>query len=85
MPKFNISFDLTVQDIDLIESALRTHKKTLSLERLALLDQGAAPQPDDLARLDATLGALNALLGRLHNQKIFYRPKAGEDAPYISG
>lgn len=59
MPKYNRSFTLTLEDIDLIEAALRAAKR----------------EPD------ADVRKLSDLLGRLHNQKIFYRP----EGTYISG
>ncbi|SFQ95647.1 hypothetical protein [Poseidonocella sedimentorum] len=63
MPKYNLKFDLTPNDMDLIENALRF----------------AAANASDEPRIDAK--SANELLGRLHNQKSFYRPKG----PYISG
>ncbi|MEO0693609.1 MAG: hypothetical protein AAFY90_12125, partial [Pseudomonadota bacterium] len=60
MPKYNKKFDLTPDDMDLIETAVRT-----------------ATANDRIDRREA-----EDLLGRLHNQKVFYRPK---DAVYISG
>ena len=55
--KPNTNFTLTVQDLELIEDALR-------------------------ARLDTSdRFKIIALLGKLHNQKNWYRPKEG----YISG
>lgn len=76
MPKYNRSFDLTLSDIELIEAALNVVKRELSLGRensIALLPdtQGGDPVRD-----------IDDLLGRLHNQKIFYRPS---DTPYVSG
>ena len=76
MPKYNRNFDLTLADIDLIEAALRVVKRDLSLGRegaRALLPQveGGSHEHE-----------INDLLGRLHNQKIFYRPT---DEPYVSG
>jgi hypothetical protein len=76
MPKYNRNFDLTLADIDLIEAALSVVKRDLSLGRegaRALLPEQA--QNDPLREIDD-------LLGRLHNQKIFYRPT---DTPYVSG
>ncbi|MFY9210867.1 MAG: hypothetical protein WAO69_07045 [Aestuariivita sp.] len=86
MPGYNTSFDLNVEDLQLIEDALRARKKELSLERLAVLsDDGKAPEQVDLAEIDATLSATHVLLGRLHNQKVFYRPKTVQNTPYIGG
>ncbi|SFA86415.1 hypothetical protein SAMN05421688_1279 [Poseidonocella pacifica] len=63
MPNFNKMFELDLEDIRLIETALR---HAASSER----EDGIDPK------------AAQSLLGRLHNQKIFYRPKSGV---YISG
>ena len=63
MPAYNTKFDLTVADIDLIETALRA--------------QSALHQTPDAD----TSRDVQDLLGRLHNQKIFYRPKS---AAYVS-
>ncbi|MEQ6247396.1 hypothetical protein ABMC89_00750 [Sulfitobacter sp. HNIBRBA3233] len=76
MPKYNRNFDLTLGDIDLIEAALQVVKRDLSLGRegsRALLPK--VEGSDHMREIDD-------LLGRLHNQKIFYRPS---DAPYIGG
>ena len=86
MPSYNTQFDLDVDDLERIEDALRARKKELSLERLALLGgDGGAPDADALAALDAAINATHVLLGRLHNQKVFYRPKTLQNTPYISG
>lgn len=63
MPKYNTKFDLSLNDVDVIETALR----------------GALQTKDD-ADLDET--AVTELLGRLHNQKVFYRPDNGV---YVGG
>lgn len=63
MPKYNTNFDLSLDDMKLIEAALR--------KAAALGDNH-----------DFDVKAANELLGRLHNQKIFYRPR---DRVYISG
>lgn len=61
MPKYNTTFELSLKDMELIETAL--------LQRQA--------DNDDLCPKE-----VNALLGRLHNQKVFYRPK---ERVYVSG
>ncbi len=61
MPKYNTKFDLTLEDMDLIETALQ---RTAAND-----DTGIDPR------------AVNDLLGRLHNQKVFFRPKG----QYVSG
>jgi len=59
MPKPNTQFELDVDDLDLIETALRKAKRE--------------------ADIDAR--EVSELLGRLHNQKEFYRPKG----TYVGG
>ena len=63
MPKPNTKFDLTVDDIEVIETALT-----------------AAMSVD--AAADIFPRRAHEVLGRLHNQKIFYRPRS---TTYISG
>ncbi|QUJ77116.1 hypothetical protein KDD17_03550 [Sulfitobacter albidus] len=68
MPKYNRNFDLTLNDIDMIEAALQVVKRDLSLGRdgsRALLPEVEGGDP---------VRVIDDLLGRLHNQKIFYRP-----------
>ncbi|MCG6882857.1 MAG: hypothetical protein LJE62_03775 [Silicimonas sp.] len=71
MPMYNDRFEIGLEEMDLIEDALRDRVKSLSDVR------------DDRARLenDRKLRSVKSLLGRLHNQKVFYRPKQG----YIGG
>ncbi|APG47348.1 hypothetical protein [Phaeobacter porticola] len=75
MPNFNDMFELTVADVDLIETALQRTQEALADE--TQLTQGIAGH----SRED-TLRQIHDLLGRLHNQKIFYKPK---DGIYVSG
>ena len=61
MAKFNKTFELNVDDMEMIERALRL-----------LQEEAEAADPREV----------NDLLGRLHNQKVFFRPREGV---YISG
>jgi hypothetical protein len=61
MGKPNEDFKLTVNDIELIETALRHRMHTI----------GGCPEQKDI----------NRLLGRIHQQKTWYRPKKD----YIGG
>ncbi|MCK0149141.1 hypothetical protein MWU54_03840 [Marivita sp. S6314] len=81
MPGYNKQFELTVDDMDLIETALRHTKQSLSTE---LMNQAENPSlPGEEAReIDASVKKITELLGRLHNQKQFYRPRVGA---YVSG
>ena len=85
MPRYNTQFELDIDDIDLIETALRARKKYLSLQRLTTLSGDGTSDAESLAAIDRDIAATHDLLGRLHNQKVFYRPATIKDAPYISG
>lgn len=75
MPKPNDLFELTVEDIELIESSLRHAYGALSLELPGATDGSKSDR-------NATQRRIQELLGRLHNQKIFYRPK---NKVYVGG
>ena len=66
MTKYNRNFELDIDDIEMIENALRETKgrKALSSEHAEEVRE------------------IHDLLGRLHNQKTFYRPKSGT---YVGG
>jgi ABC-type phosphonate transport system ATPase subunit len=81
MPTYNRDFQLTIGDVDMIEEALRARRRELCRTHRALGEQ----HPADLQSMqviDADLKAGEELLGRLHNQKIFYRP---QNAVYVGG
>lgn len=87
MPAYNTRFDLGLEDLDLIETALQTRKTDLSLKRLHLLAEegdGSADAAAELDRINQSLSETHELMGRLHNQKVFYRPRA-QAAPYVGG
>ncbi|MGB3313307.1 MAG: hypothetical protein WBB85_02750 [Albidovulum sp.] len=73
MPQYNDMFELSVPDIDLIETALSQIRDALSRDMVGQTGEG------DKA---VQLRQVQDLLGRLHNQKIFYRPK---DGVYVGG
>jgi hypothetical protein len=81
MAKYNKTFELSVEDMDLIEAALRDTKRGLSTDLIDKADDPLRPC-EDTRGLDASMKRINDLLGRLHNQKNFYRPKTGA---YIGG
>lgn len=81
MPRYNRSFDLSLQDVDLIEEALRARGRELSNMRLALSDQNPA-HLESIRVVEQDQRAGEELLGRLHDQKIFYRPKGNV---YVGG
>ena len=63
MPRYQQQFSLDVQDIELIERALRNE-----LARHAVREVSTAVSVEQRAQARA----LNAVLGKIHNQKIFY-------------
>lgn len=74
MARPNKTFELSVADMDLIETALRSQKKSLSnqLVETQLADEDARDAVQNI----------QDLLGRLHNQKEFFRPRSGA---YVGG
>lgn len=67
--KANKTFELTVDDIEMIESALngRVHRRSMSIT----MD----PTNIYAKEMQKEITLIRDLLGRIHNQKIFYRPK----------
>ena len=84
MAKANTAFELSIEDLDVIERALRIKKRDLSRKRLEVMRVKAAPNTEEskLTGLEDTLRTVHDLLGRLHNQKNFFRPA---DTPYVGG
>jgi hypothetical protein len=70
MARYNKTFELSVEDMDLIETALRNKMRAINDGEIAVGGD------------DRSLRRINELLGRLHNQKVFYRPHGGA---YIGG
>jgi len=81
MPGYNSKFELSIEDMDLIESALRQKKAGLSARAVPEAMQRDKAD-DSIRQADETLRQIHDLLGRLHNQKVFYRPRRGA---YIGG
>jgi len=81
MPSYNRKFDLSITDVSLIEEALRARGRELSGMRLALHAENPA-HLESIRVIEADQRETEDLLGRLHDQKIFYRPKT---AVYVGG
>lgn len=81
MPSYNRKFDLSINDVDLIEEALRARGRELSTMRLALKDDNPA-HLESIRVVEQDQRTTEELLGRLHDQKIFYRPKK---SVYVGG
>ena len=73
MVKANKKFDLSVRDIEIIEQALRAKA---GRRGLAIANGETSPQ------LKEELRELQELLGRIHDQKVWFRPK---NKIYVSG
>ncbi|MEM6618681.1 MAG: hypothetical protein AAF761_06685 [Pseudomonadota bacterium] len=84
MTKYNTNFELSVEDLEIIETALRTQKRSLADRRMRVMQTRAAPKTEEAAldTLEVDLRTIHDLLGRLHNQKTFYRPGG---IPYVGG
>jgi hypothetical protein len=81
MARYNRTFELSIHDVDLIEEALRARGRELCKMRRALSDGNPADM-ESIRVVEEDQRENEELLGRLHNQKIFYRPKA---TTYVSG
>ena len=81
MPCYNRTFDLSIADVDMIEQALRARGRELSRMRLALSEENPAHLAS-IRVIEEDLRENEELLGRLHDQKIFYRPA---NAVYVGG
>jgi len=64
--KPNLKFDLNVRDIEIIEQALRAKAGRSGL---------AIAQGETSTKLKDEMHEIQELLGRIHQQKIWYKPK----------
>ena len=81
MTTFNKKFELSVEDIELIETALRAKKHDLSEQA----HDTHCDEQDKVLVCNETaqkVRTIHDLLGRIHNQKVFYRPQR---QTYVSG
>jgi hypothetical protein len=85
MSKPNTEFNLGLRDIDLIEDAINLVIARRSSAMSALAEDTLENTTDMSAyrEIRHEVGELRELLGRLHNQKNWYRPQT--DAVYVSG
>ena len=84
MPKANTTFNLDIRDLELIENALNSiiNKQSSTIISSAG-NRNAKPQDSCPVEIKGQIAELRDLLGRLHNQKIWYRPKNA--VTYIGG
>ena len=85
MSKPNTEFNLGLRDIDLIEDAINLVIARKSSAMSALAEDTLENTTDMSAyrEIRHEVAELRELLGRLHNQKNWYRPQT--DAIYVSG
>ncbi|UAB90518.1 hypothetical protein I5192_07625 [Ruegeria sp. SCSIO 43209] len=75
MPLYNDMFELSVEDMDIIEEAMRH----------AIASRSNVPVDERVEERETRedfVRKAHDLLGRLHDQKVFYRPKSGV---YVGG
>lgn len=73
MVKPNDKFSLTIRDVEIIEQALRAKAGRRGIQ----ISQGNTSE-----QLKHELDEIQELLGRIHAQKVFYRPST---KTYVSG
>tara|TARA_B100001121_G_scaffold217814_1_gene191151 strand:+ start:96 stop:380 length:285 start_codon:yes stop_codon:yes gene_type:complete len=84
MTKANTTFNLDIRDVELIENALNSiiTKQSSKIVNSAG-NRNTKPQENCPSEIKGQIAELRDLLGRLHNQKIWYRPRNA--ATYIGG
>ncbi len=85
MSKLNTEFNLGLRDIDLIEGAINSVIARRS-SSMSLLAEDTIENTMDISayrEIRQEVAELRDLLGRLHNQKNWYRPQT--EAIYVSG
>ena len=77
MSKPNTQFELSVRDVEIIELALQQQMRKLNVRRETAIESTIKPvwELESVREIDAELKEIHQLLGRLYNQKNFYRPK----------
>lgn len=73
--KYRTQFDLGLTDLEMIEDALRSQAKQLSQEKLDQLEMDKLETAANPYEPDPKLMAIQSVLGKLHNQKIWYKPQ----------
>jgi hypothetical protein len=75
--KPNTSFELSVRDIEIIEASLRKTLNNLAEQRLMHVQSSIKPEHEikSVGVVDDAISDINNLLGRLHEQKEWFRPQ----------
>ena len=85
MAKANTSFDLDVRDVELIENALNSiiTNRSSTIINSANNSNFEPTEENCPVEIKGQISELRDLLGKLHNQKVWYRPK--NRVAYIGG
>ena len=85
MAKANTSFDLDVRDVELIENALNSiiTNRSSTIINSANNSNSEPTEENCPGEIKGQISELRDLLGKLHNQKVWYRPK--NRVAYIGG
>ena len=84
MTKANTTFNLDIRDVELIENALNSviTKQSSNMINTAG-NENSEPSSSCPVKVKSQIDELRDLLGRLHNQKVWYRPKG--EGIYVGG
>ena len=69
--KPNNNFDFDVEELALVEDAMRYRMRRLTARRATVMRETSK------TKIDAEVKQIYSLLGKIHNQKVFYTPKTG--------
>ena len=85
MTKANTTFNLDIRDVELIENALNSviTKQSSTIINTAGNENSEPLSKNCPVKVKGQIDELRDLLGRLHNQKVWYRPKG--EATYVGG
>ena len=85
MTKANTTFNLEIRDVELIENALNSviTKQSSTMIKSAGNENSEPSSSNCPVTAKSQIDELRDLLGRLHNQKVWYRPKG--EGTYIGG
>ena len=85
MTKANTTFNLDIRDVELIENALNSviTKQSSTIIHMAGNENTEPSSNNCPVKVKVQIDDLRDLLGRLHNQKVWYRPKG--EATYVGG
>lgn len=83
MVKPNKKFDLEVEELEIIEICVHKEINRLAHQRLMHVDSTIVPEEDleSVKEIDLKIKQLHNILGKLHTQKVWYRPPKR----YVSG